>query len=70
MTLPATPDDAPLQEEFLEEEEDFALEESSGADLSEMDAPESVKRGGTYDSIGGPSTGPHQPEFVPYAGAV
>ena len=45
MTLPATPDDAPLQEEFLEEEEDFALEESSGADLSEMDAPESVKRG-------------------------
>jgi len=39
-------DDVPPQEEVFEEEELDALEESSGADLSESDkTPESVKRG-------------------------
>ncbi len=46
MISPDRPDDAPLQDDIPEDEEDFALEESSGVDLMpELDAPESVKRG-------------------------
>ncbi len=45
MISPDRPDDAPLQDE-LSEEEEFALEESSGVNFSqEPEAPESVKRG-------------------------
>jgi len=46
MISPDRPDDAPLQDDIPEDDEDFALEESSGVDLMpELDAPESVKRG-------------------------
>ena len=46
MISPDRPDDAPLRDDIPEDDEDFALEESSGVDLMpELDAPESVKRG-------------------------
>jgi excinuclease ABC subunit C len=46
MTSPARSADAPPEDKFPEDEEDFALEESSGVDLSqEAETPESVKRG-------------------------
>ncbi|MGA8172890.1 MAG: excinuclease ABC subunit UvrC [Methylocystis sp.] len=46
MTSPERPDDAPPLDDLPEDEEDFALEESSGVDLMpELDAPESVRRG-------------------------
>ena len=46
MISPDRPDDAPLRDDIPEDDEDFALEESSGVDsMPELDAPESVKRG-------------------------
>ncbi|HYA81625.1 MAG TPA: hypothetical protein VED87_11935, partial [Methylocystis sp.] len=42
MTAPE-PAEAPAEEDLLEEED--ALEEASGADLSETQTPESVRRG-------------------------
>ena len=45
MISQGNPDDAPLRDDISEDDEDFALEESSGVDLTPgLDAPESVKR--------------------------